>query len=223
MANARGGIQASVPSNAYGSDVTFNVSPAVATIAQNLNAWANAGAIVDFIVNVSTYVECALTYAYNIGGLARGWYFAIEYISNGSVVGQTNIPISDPTGHSIKMYIFNDNGTWKARYDDQTIGFSGQPYVIPGSPPNTTVYTGRYSLYNLESAPSNCSSWSSLTGSSAVAFSNVKYLNSSLGEMSYTPTLAQIPSSDMPTCSVGGPCLNESIVGQSCTVSYRGC
>ncbi len=222
--NSRGGFVASVPSNAFGSTIRFNVSSAIPTIAQNTNmtsptnAWATAGNLLNR-TDRDNYVECSLTFVDNIAGpprIERGWYFWYGFDRKG-----TYIPLNyDPTGHNFQLWLYNISGQWKAQFNDITTGRSGI-FNISGAP-NVPIFTGSIGCqFFLESALTTCALWSSLS-TAAVTFSNLIYLDAGLSPITFTPTFAVTDRDHQPKCAVFGPqCLMLDI--PTLTVSWLGC
>ncbi len=224
--NRQGGFGASVPSNAFGSTIRFNVSSAIPTISQNTdttsptNAWATAGNLVNH-TDLNNYVECSLTYVFNIAKppLKKGWYFYYAVNDSGTYQLLTE-NANDLIGHTFQIWLYNQSGQWKARFNDITTGRSGI-FNISGAP-NVPISTGKNCLFFLESADTTCALWNSLTGAAVVTFANLIYLDANLNPITFTPTFDNFMPYFQPKCTVGGPpCLNQDI--STLTVSWLGC
>ena len=187
MANSQFGYDVTAPTTGttpYGCSVDFVVSTGVDTIASKTGAggWCTAGNLLAFsnTGQSGNYLECSITYAYNISGLSRGWYFWYGYNGSGFYLSLG----TNPVGDSVTIDIQWNGSQFQATLTDHT--HSGNNKVAgfgSGTPAQFAIKSANVWFEN--GGDTTCADYNSFGG---VDFKNMTYYDSSSNTISYTPT-----------------------------------
>jgi hypothetical protein len=213
MTNNQFGFIMTVPANAYGNTVRFNVPNGIVGIARNsVGKWATGGNLVAKRSLIGgEYVECSITYSDTGGPQPQGWYFWYGYNGTGTYVSLGY----DPTGHTIRLDLRYQSswGVWKAEMYDSTSGIVKGWYTISG--PSAWTIASSWIFFEAGDN-STCITYSPL--SSGITFNNMWYFDMNGGQIAFTPSASSTINNNPPTCSV---CINENT--SNLQVSYHGC
>ncbi|MDE1862979.1 MAG: hypothetical protein KGI33_08715 [Thaumarchaeota archaeon] len=175
MTNTQFGFDIAISScSPYGIGIDFTVPTGIATIASKTGAggWCTAGNILAYDSS-GNYVECSITYAYNISGLTRGWYFWYGYNGTGTYVALS----ADPTSDSVTLSLLYNGTNWIAFLTDHTNSSNNHSKSFSSSIAGYVIKSGDIWFEN--GGDTNCCDYSSTFG--GMTFSNLTFYNQSGG------------------------------------------
>lgn len=203
MTNTQFGFSASLPTpKPYGASVDFVVPTGIDTIATKPGAggWCTGGnLLVKSAVIGGTYVECSITYAYNISGLARGWYFWFGSSSNpsGAYLSLGTVPVGD----SVTLKLNWNGSQWQATLTDHT--HSGNNKVAgfgSGTPSQFAINSALVFFEN--GGDTTCADYNNYYGGED--FKNMKYYDANGNQISFTPSGTSYSQNNPNGCSPPG-------------------